>query len=78
LLFSGVWFGVDRFRPTELVLLLSEVGTGFGRLMMGLEEWGGSIFRASLPTLIGRFCCQYELTSPIVPVRTSFCRSRTR
>jgi hypothetical protein len=47
-----------------------------GRLMMGLEGWGGSIFAASLPMMVGRVCGRYELTSPIVPVRTASCRSR--
>ncbi len=76
-LFSSAWFSSGRLCLTELVLLF-EVGAGSGRPMMGLEEWGGPIFRASLPTLVGRFCGHYELTPPIVPVRTSFCRSRTR
>jgi hypothetical protein len=49
-----------------------------GRLMMGLEGRGGSIFGASLPMMVGRVCGHYELTSPVVPVRTPFCRSRTR
>jgi hypothetical protein len=39
---SGGFVRRYRFRPTELVLLF-EVGTGSGRLMMGLEEWGGPI-----------------------------------
>jgi len=56
-------------------VLLSEVGRG--RLMMGLEGWGGSIFGAPLLMMIGRVCGHSELTSPVVPVRTLFCRSRT-
>jgi hypothetical protein len=46
---SGGLVRHGRLCPTELVLLF-EVGTGPGRLMMGLEEWGGPIFAASLPT----------------------------
>jgi len=56
-------------------VLLSEVGRG--RLMMGLEGWGGSIFGAPLQMMIGRVCGHSELTSPVVPVRTLFCRGRT-
>jgi hypothetical protein len=49
-----------------------------GRLMMGLDRWGGSIFGASLPMMVDRVCGRYELTSPVVPVGTPSCRSRTR
>jgi hypothetical protein len=44
----------------------------------GLRRMGGSIFGASLPMMVGRVCGHYELTSPVVPVRTPSCRSRTR
>ncbi len=40
--------------------------------MMGLEGWGGSIFGAPLPIMIGRVCGRYELTSPVVPIRDIF------
>jgi hypothetical protein len=51
-------------------VLLFEVGPGC--LMMGLEGWGGSIFRAPLPMIVGRVCGHNELTSPVVPVRDTF------
>jgi hypothetical protein len=59
-------------------------GSGFSsrsaprRLMMGSEGWGGTIFGAPLPRVSSRIGRPYELTSPVVPVRTFFCRSRTR
>jgi hypothetical protein len=42
------------------------------------EGWGGTICRASLPLVGGRIGGPYELTPPVVPVRTFCCRSRTR
>src|SRR4029077_1643667 len=35
-------------------------------------------FRTPLPLIGGRIGGHYELTPPVVPVRTSFCRSRMR
>jgi hypothetical protein len=65
------------FSPTFGVALADDVPRGScfssrsapGRLM---------IFRAALPMMVGRVCGHYELTSPVVPVRTASCRSRTR
>ena len=44
----------------------------------GMRRWGGPICGAPLPQISGRFSRHYELTPPVVPVRTFFCRSRTR
>src|SRR3954470_19276501 len=44
----------------------------------GMRRMGGSICRAPLPLVSGRIGGRYELTPPVVPVRTFFRRSRTR
>src|SRR6266850_6163347 len=44
----------------------------------GMRRMGGSICRAPLPLISGRVGGHYELTPPVVPVRTFFRRSRTR
>src|SRR5215467_4966664 len=44
----------------------------------GMRRWGGPICRAPLPQISGWISGRYELTPPVVPVRTFFCRSRTR
>src|SRR5215831_20985057 len=44
----------------------------------GMRRWGGPICGAPLPQISGRISRHYELTPPLVPVRTFFCRSRTR
>src|SRR6516164_4153057 len=36
----------------------------------GIRGWGGSICRAPLPQISGRIGGRYELTPPVVPVRT--------
>src|SRR5215469_13972527 len=36
----------------------------------GMRGWGGSICRAPLPQISGRIGGRYELTPPVVPVRT--------
>jgi hypothetical protein len=45
--------------------------------MMGLEGWSGAILPAPLPLIGGTIGGPSELTPPVVPVRTFFCRSRT-
>src|SRR5215471_20474752 len=44
----------------------------------GMRGWGASICRAPLPQISGRISGRYGLTPPVVPLRTFFCRSRTR
>jgi hypothetical protein len=66
---------VCQMRPTGLVLLF-EVGTWPPHDGIRKMRWFNLI--GALANICGRICRRYELTSPIVPVRTSFCRSRTR
>ena len=44
----------------------------------GMRRMGRSNLSGALPQISGRISGRYELTPPVVPVRTFFCRSRTR
>jgi hypothetical protein len=41
----------------------------------GMRGWGGPIFGAPWPQISGRISRHYELTPPVVPVRTFFCEA---
>src|ERR1700742_3143187 len=62
------WFRVGRDGLTKLVLLFE---VGISPPHDGFRRIGGSIFRASLPTMVGRVCSHYELILSVVSVRTS-------
>jgi len=44
----------------------------------GMRRMERSNLSGALPQIIGRISGRYELTPPVVPARTFFCRGRTR
>ena len=63
-----------RLLTPQGLLLLFEVGAKPPH--DGMRRMGGTISRTPLPLIGGRIGSHYELTPPVVPAGTSFCRSR--